>query len=362
MMTSTSDNCKDCGDGVCDANNMLQLMSTADNNVSICAVNCDKECDDITDEQDIILSVCANCGKEGANNTCNKCNQVKYCNAVCKKVHKKKHKKDCEEYVRLAKENHNDVIRRAAEKHDEKLFKQPSHYEDCPICFVKIPSLETGRRYKTCCGKMICTGCVYSPVYDNQGNVVADKTCAFCRTPKPDSMEEINEREKKRMELNDPIAMHNLGNYYRDGRNGLPQEYTKALEYWHRAGELGYAKAYCNIGNAYHRGEGIEVDRKKATYYYELAAIAGCVQARYNLGLEEERVGNYDRALKHYTIAVRDGFNDSLKKIKQLYRLGHVTKEEYTKVLQSYQTYLGEIKSTQRDKAAAARGEFYRYY
>jgi len=41
----------------------LQNMSTADNNVSICA----------------------NCGKEGAYNTCNKCQQVKYCNAVCKK-------------------------------------------------------------------------------------------------------------------------------------------------------------------------------------------------------------------------------------------------------------------------------------
>ena len=26
--------------------------------------------------------ICANCGKEGGNNTCNKCKSVKYCNAV----------------------------------------------------------------------------------------------------------------------------------------------------------------------------------------------------------------------------------------------------------------------------------------
>jgi len=57
------------------------------------------------------IPVCANCGKEGANNICNKCKQVKYCNAVCKKVHKKKHKKDCEEHVRLATEKHNEELR-----------------------------------------------------------------------------------------------------------------------------------------------------------------------------------------------------------------------------------------------------------
>jgi len=65
-------------------------------------------------------SVCANCGKEGANNIC-KCKMVKYCNAVCKKVHKKKHKKDCEEHIRLATEKHNEELRIAAELHDEQL-------------------------------------------------------------------------------------------------------------------------------------------------------------------------------------------------------------------------------------------------
>ena len=84
---STSDKiCKDgvskSKDGVRDVNDKLQNMSTTDNDVV----------------------ACANCGKEGSNNdmnTCNKCKMVKYCNAVCKKIHKKKHKKDCEEYIRL---------------------------------------------------------------------------------------------------------------------------------------------------------------------------------------------------------------------------------------------------------------------
>ena len=59
-------------------------------------------------------------------------------------------------------------------------------------------------------------------------------------------------------------------------------------------------------------------------------------------------------------IAVRSGYAESLKCIQDLYSEGHASKEEYRKALQSYQEYLSEIKSRQRDEAAAAR-EDYRY-
>ena len=79
MMSSHS--CKDGAsksniDGVCEVNNLLQNMSTAD--------------------KDNDVSVCANCGKEGSSdnmNICNKCKKAKYCNAACKKKHRHKHKK-----------------------------------------------------------------------------------------------------------------------------------------------------------------------------------------------------------------------------------------------------------------------------
>ena len=60
-------------------------------------------------------------------------------------------------------------------------------------------------------------------------------------------------------------------------------------------------------------------------------------------------------------IAVRAGYDGSLERIKQFYTDGYATKEDYTKALQSYQAYLGEIKSKQRDEAAAADDK-YRYY
>ena len=163
------------------------------------------------------------------------------------------------------------------------------------------------------------------------------------------------------MEAGDPIAMYNQGNYYRDGRLGFPQDVNKALELYHQAGELGYTEAYCFVGYAYLHGDGVEVDEKKAKHYWELAAMRGNVNARYNLGYMERRAGNMDRAAKHFMIAVRGGESESLELIKQMYSDGHATKDDYTKALQAYQIYLAEIKSSQRDEAAAAC-EDYRYY
>jgi len=108
-------------------------------------------------------------------------------------------------------------------------------------------------------------------------------------------------------------------------------------------------------------GRGVEVDKKKGVYYYELAAMAGDEIARNKLGLNETRAGNYDRALKHFMIAVRGGHAKSLEAIKELFTERHASKDDYTEALQLYQEYLGEIKSPQRDKAAAVEKRF-RYY
>ena len=244
---------------------------------------------------------------------------------------------------------------------DEELFKQPPPAEDCPICFLRLPTLDTGWRYMSCCGKVICSGCCHAPVYDNQGNEVDNEKCPFCRTPCHTSDEEDNKRYMKRVEAGDAIANYNHGMYYQHGRYGFPQDYTKALELFVRAAELGYADAYCNIGNAYDNGEGVEVDKEKAMHYYELSAIGGSVVARYNLGFEEKKAGNWERSLKHFMIAIKAGGADSVNNIKQMYTKGLATKEDYMKALQSYQIYLSEIKSKQRDEAAAADGD-YRYY
>ena len=159
----------------------------------------------------------------------------------------------------------------------------------------------------------------YAPVYDDQGNQVDNQKCPFSRTPDPESYERGIERIKIRVELNlnDPMAIYNLGIDYRDETCGYSQDYAKALEFWHRAADLGYAAAHCNIGYAYNNGEGVVVDKKKANHYYELAAMGGNLYSRYNLGNNELKAGNVERAVKHFIIAAASGDSGSLNQMKR---------------------------------------------
>ena len=326
----------------------LSKMPTASNNEEdiLSEMLSQQQIDDLSNNENDKIELCANCGKEGISlNICNKCKEATYCNAACKKKHRSKHKTKCE--------------RRVAEIRDEALFKEPPpQHGDCPICFLQLPTMNSGRMYKECCGKKICTGCAHAPVYDHQGNIIADEKCPFCRTPDPTSEKEVNERLEKRMEVGDAYAFLLMGNYYDSGQYGVPQDSAKALECWHKAGKFGYN----NIGTAYYNGDGVERDEKMAKHYFELAAIEGNVAARCNLGLNEYDAGNWDRALKHFMIAVRGGDTDSVDVIRELYMDGRVAKDHYANALRSYQAYLNEIKSDQRDKVAAALGDGYGYY
>ena len=192
-------------------------------------------------------------------------------------------------------------------------------------------------------------------------HLVGNQICPFCRLIPP-SDEEANYLMQKRADAGDVEAIHNLGFYYTNGMYGLPQDQAKALELWHRAAELGRADAYFNIGCNYAAGQGVERDMEKAMRYWEQGAMRGCADARHNLGVFEKygNIDDMDRSIRHFMIAVRDGHNKSLEKIKGLYKEGYATKDDYTKALRIYQEYLNEVKSSQRDKAAAA-SEIYKY-
>ena len=172
---------------------------------------------------------CAACGKEGGNlNMCNKCKMVKYCNAVCKKKHRSKHKKACE--------------KRVAELHDEALFKEHPPREDCPICFLPLPLNAGETTFESCCGKIICDGCIFAMIEEARGRGNID-LCAFYRTPVDTSGEENTKRIKRLVEAGNAYAFYTLGVYYAAGE-GVPQDIAKANELYLRGGELGCAKAY----------------------------------------------------------------------------------------------------------------------
>ena len=281
-------------------------------------------------------SLCASCGKEGNSdnmNTCNKCKMVKYCNAACKKKHRSKHKKACE--------------RRVAELHDEQLFKDPPPNEECPICFQPLPIDASQMAFKSCCGKVVCNGCIYE-MYVSEGGL---DLCAFCRTPRSKSDEDIIKRVKNLMDKGNAEAFLLLAGYYDSGEKGLSQNYQKACELYLKAGELGCAAAYFNLGIANDQGRGVEVDKKKAKHYYELAAIGGSPQAWYNLGCDEGQAGNQHRSYKHFIIAARIGQQDSLNMVKIGFRTDAITKEEYANTLRAYHERQKEMHSDAREKA-----------
>ena len=168
---------------------------------------------------------CAACGKEGGNlNTCNRCHMVKYCNAACKKKHRSKHKKACE--------------RRVAELHDEELFKEPPPNEDCPICFLPLPLDASQTIFKSCCGKIICNGCIHAMREEARQSGGEVGLCAFCRKSSPIAgmyLDEIK-RLKKLIEADNADGYNYLAGMYWDGE-GMQQDWSKANELYLRAGE-----------------------------------------------------------------------------------------------------------------------------
>ena len=300
-----------------------------------------------TQPNSIILSstnnTCANCGKGeeciSDLKSCTACKMVKYCNRDCQIAHRPQHKKECK--------------KRAAEIHDEKLFKVPPPREECPICILPLPLEENETTvFHSCCGKDVCDGCIYAI-----SETGAKDLCPFCRMPYAKLDEEEIKRLKKLMEKDNADAFNQLAGYYAKGILGMPQDWAKANQLRLKAGELGCAGAYHNLGNAYHIGNGVEIDKKKAMHYYELAAMNGHVIARHNLGCSEGSAGKFHQAFKHYILAAKAGYKGSLDMVKEGYKNGYVTKDQYANTLREYQKIQDEMKSDARDKALSARNE-----
>jgi len=198
-----------------------------------------------------------------------------------------------------------------------------------------------------CCGKSICVGCVGKAKDEIRKGNMKD-WCLMCRVPtiRSNDMSYL----MKRTEVNDPEACHRLGQSYLNGQDGLLQDHRKAFELFYRGAEFGSIRAHYNLACAYLIGEGGEQDVEKAVYHMKLAAIGGHEGARYTLGILEKERGDINRAMKHYMIAARSGYDTALKAVCAGYKAGHVTKDDYAKTLRTYQHSCDEMKSEQRSQ------------
>lgn len=305
------------------------------------------------------MSKCAACGKGGDNlKACTSCKSVKYCNAKCRNAHRSKHKKECKKLAAERKLQNTIWDMNKMVISDEMLFAEPPPKEDCPICMLPIPyaigMCEVHTMYKECCGKTLCQGCVKAAEIEVQKGNMKD-CCAFCRKPSSFDGEERWERVHIRMNLNDARAFHWFGAQYYDGIRGFPKDKNKALKLWHRAAELGSVHAHNHLANAFDNGQCVEKDKDRAIHHWKVAAMGGHEYARHGLGLEEEENNNMKIAMKHFMIAARAGEDDSLEKVGEGYKAGHVPKDEYASTLRAYQDSVGDMRSEQRSVAHELR-------
>ena len=79
--------------------------------------------------------------------------------------------------------------------------------------------------------------------------------------------------------------------------------------------------------------------------------MEGHVVSRNNLGSYEARKGNHCRAVRHYLISAKMGYEGSLEEIKKAFMAGLATKEQYAEALKGFQDAVEEMKSADRDEA-----------
>ena len=294
------------------------------------------------DAADDMMCCCASCGKAEVDDVklkiCTACKLVKYCSVECQKNHRPQHKKACKQ--------------RMAEIRDDRLFTQPdeSSLGECPLCCLPLPLDVKKYTMMACCSKLICKGCNYANTKreEEQGR---HPKCPYCREPVPKTKEESDQNVMKRVKANDLAALNQVG-----ARCSVEGDYERAFEYLTKAAELGDFDAHYELATMYSEGRGVEKDPKMKVYHLEEAAIGGHHLARHNLGVYEGNAGRIERAMKHFIIAAKLGYDKALDAVKTFFLRGLVSKDDYETALRGHQAAVDATKSELRAEAEMKDG------
>jgi len=284
--------------------------------------------------------VCASCGRSGCGSIklrrCNSCKLVKYCGVVCQKNDWQEHKRICK------------MIR------DKSLFEQPGsrHAGDCPICLLPLSTDVMKSTIMVCCSTVICDGCSWANNVREKEEGLESK-CPFCREPTPDDHEENYKNNLKRVKANDPAAMRQMGTFLH-----ARGDYGGAFKHWQKSAQLGDVDAHYKLSCSHLQGLGVEKNMKKYLHHLEEAAIGGHAIARHNLGWYELEHGSLERAAKHWIIAAKLGYSDTMDRVQEMFKkagLGLVDKADYETSLCAFQDAVDATKSPQREAAESMK-------
>lgn len=90
---------------------------------------------------------------------------------------------------------------------------------------------------------------------------------------------------EKAIQKDDDLARINLADIYREGKNGIPQDYRRAYKLYRQCG-LPYA--HFRVGEAFELGLGVDVELPQAKRFYRLAYSEG-----YPMAIEKLKTFNF---------------------------------------------------------------------
>ena len=147
-----------------------------------------------------------------------------------------------------------------------------------------------------------------------------------------------------------------MGDRYHYGTHGAPKDDLKALDYFIRAVELGSSEACTCLAGSYNSGEGVAVNKERASLFHRVGALRGDIEARHNIGCSEYNdLGNHEIAIRHWKIAAEAGYQDSLNELRVIYNdkepgKEFISKECMDSLYRVCHDAQEEVKSEEREK------------
>jgi TPR repeat protein len=133
--------------------------------------------------------------------------------------------------------------------------------------------------------------------------------------------------------LNKPEAQNDLGFMYEKGM-GVTQSHEKAVKWYRKAAEQGYAIAQYNLGIKYSRGQGVAQNNAEAIKWYHRAAEQGYVTAQYHLAARYREgqgvMQNHAEAAKWYRKAAEQGHAEAQFLLGAMYYSGQGVNQNYS--------------------------------
>ena len=134
-------------------------------------------------------------------------------------------------------------------------------------------------------------------------------------------------------------AYCDLGNLYFNGQ-GVEQDYKKAFELYQKGAKAGNPWCMDNLGMCYFWGHGVETDLQKAAFYNEKAAKAGVERAMFDTGLNYERgygvAQNIEKALFWLEKAAAENYPTAFVELGDLYFVGEYVEKDLKKSFDYY--------------------------